>query len=389
MDETPVLIVGSGPAGAATALELVRLNPGWAKNITILDKAGFPRKKICGGGLTPYALKWLDAMFASQWPPAELDIQPVEEARIRYENNAFAYFGDPVLQIVERKYFDNWLLEKVKLAGVNVLQGETVTEASVDEQGAVVSTDNGAWKADLLVGADGANSIIRRSLGLHGFGKMARLLERITRPPEGVPFHKNRRAVFDFTPMSEGLQGYYWDFPTITGGEQMMNRGMFDSAVHTHSGGYSLKKQLQKLLGDSSQEMGNSGSNEGHPIYRFAPGYKPYSHRALLVGDAAGSDPFLGEGIAFALHYGSAAAEAIDTAFKRNTFGMEVYDSVIRRHYVLSQLWTRYKIARLGYGLKNRAALKLIWKAAPLIMGWQAKRNPTTVPLSDKRMYRL
>ena len=57
-----VIIIGSGPAGTATALNLLRLDPSFARSILLLDKAVHPREKICAGGLIPHALDCLKAL---------------------------------------------------------------------------------------------------------------------------------------------------------------------------------------------------------------------------------------------------------------------------------------------------------------------------------------
>src|SRR5262245_39424165 len=60
MDTRPLIIVGSGPAGAATALALHRIDPALARDVLILEKARHPRPKVCAGGLIPAGRRWLD-----------------------------------------------------------------------------------------------------------------------------------------------------------------------------------------------------------------------------------------------------------------------------------------------------------------------------------------
>src|SRR5258706_2237352 len=61
MEHRPIVIIGSGPAGAATALALHREDPALAREIIILEKARHPRPKVCAGGLIPARRRWLDA----------------------------------------------------------------------------------------------------------------------------------------------------------------------------------------------------------------------------------------------------------------------------------------------------------------------------------------
>ncbi len=59
MERRPIIIVGSGPAGAATALALHRLDPALAQEVLVLEKGHHPRPKVCAGGLIPAARRWL------------------------------------------------------------------------------------------------------------------------------------------------------------------------------------------------------------------------------------------------------------------------------------------------------------------------------------------
>jgi flavin-dependent dehydrogenase len=82
----------------------------------------------------------------------------------------------------------------------------------------------------------------------------------------------------------------------------------------------------------------------------------------ILVGDAAGVDPVVGEGISFALGYGQVAAYALQDAFARQDFSFRDYRRRLLRHRTGRYLRRRYWGARLLYGLRNRLALQLVWR---------------------------
>src|SRR5690606_33562472 len=114
--------------------------------------------------------------------------------------------------------------------GVPVRQGEAVKEITNRDEYVEVVTERATFHARVVVAADGSRSFVRRKLKWDDDSRVARLVEVLT--PEDPAAHTGFRdgvAVFDFTPMDDGLQGYYWDFPSFVKGVPFMNRGVFDS----------------------------------------------------------------------------------------------------------------------------------------------------------------
>ncbi len=222
-----VLIVGSGPSGTSTALHLLQQDPGWAQRMVVVDKAVHPREKLCGGGITHMGQNIL-ARLGLALEPRSFDVR---EVRLIYRDKQYSFFGNPVFRIIRRDEFDHWLVRQVEARGGTVRQGEAVQAITPHADYVEVVTDQATFHAQVLVAADGSRSFVRRTLKWGNDGShVARLLEVLTpENPRLTPEFRERVAVFDFTRMTDGMQGYYWDFPSYVDGQPMMNRGVFDS----------------------------------------------------------------------------------------------------------------------------------------------------------------
>jgi geranylgeranyl reductase family protein len=346
-EQVDVLIVGSGPAGSSTALHLVKSNPEWAGRITVVDKAIHPREKLCGGGITHLGQRVLSGLGLS----IEVPSFQVREAKIVYKGYSYSIRGNPIFVVIRRDEFDHWLVQKVEEKGVQVRQGEKVLNVQAHDDFIEVTTEKAVIRAKVLVGADGSGSIVRRKLKWDDESRVARMLEILTpeRPQEQVEF-RDKIAVFDFTPMNEGMQGYYWDFPSYVQGAPYMNRGVFDSRSRPEFPKVNLKHELSQCLLDRQRNL-DDYKLKGHPLRWFDSQGRFSMHRVLLAGDAAGADSFVGEGIPFALAYGDAAAASIANAFEQNDFSFSDYRKHISEHHVLGQLSFRTRLARLAYRL--------------------------------------
>src|SRR6476659_5922426 len=125
MFDTQVLIVGAGPAGTAAAIRLARAG----RDVTIVDKARFPRDKCCGDGLTAGALRRLEALGL---PPAAVPSwQPVVDVWVRSPSGRQACFPLPrgagqYAAVARRIDLDAALLDVARAAGVKVHDGHAL-----------------------------------------------------------------------------------------------------------------------------------------------------------------------------------------------------------------------------------------------------------------------
>lgn len=371
-----VLIIGSGPAGTSTALHLVRQNPNWAKRIVVVDKAIHPREKLCGGGVTHTGQN----ILAQLGLPFEPDNFEVHEVRLVYQDQSYSFYGNPVFRIVRRDEFDHWLVKTCEALDIPVRQGEAVKQITSSADYVEVVTEKTTFRAKVVVAADGSRSFVRRALKWEDESRVARLLEVLT--PENTqvqPEFRDGVAVLDFTRMTDGLQGYYWDFPSFVDGKPFMNRGLFDSRARPERPKAHLKQELHDALEKRARHL-DDYQLKGHPIRWWDKNGRFAIPRVLLVGDAAGADPLFGEGISFALGYGRVAAPAIHDAFQRQDFSFADYRERLLADSLFVQLDIRVRLARIVYRLKSPWLVRWGWR----IFGWGIKftrwRDPDFVP---------
>jgi geranylgeranyl reductase family protein len=376
IEAVDILIVGTGPSGASTALHLVKEDPAWAGRIVMVDKAVHPREKLCGGGLTHIGQNILARLGLS------LDVPnfQVREVRLLYQDKSYSFYGNPVFRIVRRDEFDYWLVKTAEKLGVCVRQGEAVTQITPHDDYVEVQTEKATFRAKIVVAADGSRSFVRRKLKWDDESRVARLVEILTPEDAGTqPEFRDGVAIFDFTHMTGGLQGYYWDFPSTIKGKPFMNRGLFDSRARPER----PKADLKQTLRDSLAERGRNLDDyelKGHPIRWWSSQAQLSRPRIILVGDAAGADPLFGEGISFALGYGEVAAGAISDAFTSQDFSFATYGERVHQHPLFVQLRIRTRLARFAYFLKYPWLVRLGWSFARLFIKLTPWRSRDYVP---------
>jgi geranylgeranyl reductase family protein len=325
-----VAIIGAGPAGATLAYELLQ---GGLKPV-LIDKAVFPRVKICGGGLTIKALKFL-----------ALDLGEVLENEIRRVkvsfnlNQAFTKTSpQPLMYTVERKHFDAALVDRVRRTGGEFREGEWVEKIAAGPGTAlIITTSRRSFKARIVVGADGARSLVAASIGLQpvDFRHLGLQVE--------VPQRLIRQNAFDFTrtiflDMGSIPDGYAWGFP----------RGDFlvigvGGLLHQ---GAQLKAYLARVLSHLGLEEQRFPLMAHLIPHRVTP--KPVMQgRVLLVGDAAGlTDFWTGEGICFALESAHLAARQILKFFQGDAGALSHYQVQVDRQ-ITPELAASYQFSKL------------------------------------------
>ncbi len=360
MERIDVCIVGSGPAGIATAAALIQRRPSLRDHVLVLEKEKHPRHKLCGGGLTP----WVDELLRELELEAHVPDFRVERVRF-YLNDAPLVFDLPgLMRTVRRNEFDAALANCLRDKGVRLVENAAVQNLSEQSDGILLQTTAGDFLAKLVVGADGAKSVVRRHFFREEISRVSRLLEVLIPAQNGaLEDFNSQTALIDFRPMQQGLQGYVWDFPCWIEGRPHLNVGLFDSRVHENDA--QPRADLPALLQQHLAARGFQASTKvmGHPE-RWQHSADCFSRsRVLLAGEAAGIEPWLGEGISAALAYGPIAADTLIHALDTKDFSLRDYRERLLERRLGKFLRRNRIVARLFYGRGLRAALPLFGRA--------------------------
>src|SRR6185369_16442133 len=233
--------------------------------------------------------------------------------------------------------------------GIAIREDADVLDAIREPDGVRLETTQGAHHARLVIGADGSGSLIRRRLVDGTRANIARAVM------VDVPLAQTRwagfgeqRYDFDFRILRRGLRGYRWAFPCLIGGEPHVNVGAYSL---TPVGG-ALDTALTDYLGELTDAEPRRCA---FPIHWFRPGARVAAPHAWLVGDAAGVDPLMGEGISLALEYGSLAAAIAVGAVRTGDYSGAAYQRVFDRSCLAAKLRRLHLATRLFYGGTWRA----------------------------------
>ncbi len=341
MQEVDLLIIGSGPAGLSTALHLLQQEAGCVERMVLVEKEAHPRPKLCAGGVTRIGLENMRDLGMQL--PLPISSVEISEARLVYQGRMIRMRGQPEFVVYNRIEFDAFLSQFARQQGIVIHENEAVQTITFKPDGVEVITSQEIYSAKVIVGADGSKGVTRRLVNKLGpKGRVARVIETVNPAQETQAPFADRYAIFDLTPCLEGLQGYYWEFPSIVAGKQSLNRGVYDSRLASRR----ERADLPEILNaQTANDLIHSpeANFQGHPLNWFSPRNRFSMPRLLLVGDAAGADPLFGEGIGPGLAYGMIASEVLNDAFRKKDFSLRFYKprlltSVVGR-YLLFRWW--------------------------------------------------
>jgi flavin-dependent dehydrogenase len=350
--ETDVLVVGGGVAGATTA----RLLAEAGHRVIVLDRARFPRDKPCGEGVMPTGVRLLDRLgVLATIPPGQRHtlrgVGFVINGRDRVRGDFPDVGGgfDRGLG-VKRLVLDHQVLEHARAhPGVEVHEGEPATEAAWPPGGlAEVSTPSARYRARVVVGADGARSLIRRKLGLE--------LPRGRRRRYGLRAHfsfRDGRALEDYVTVYRDPGAECYTTP-VSDTDLEVALLVERAGMKAFAGGLEAAYDAY-LQGLPHLRAAVAGGQRTSAVLACGPfdvwARSRVADRAVLVGDAGGYlDPVTGEGISLALQAACWAAEVVDGALRRD----DLSAARLRPYH------TRLERALRHYKVLTRAVLRLV-----------------------------
>jgi len=336
-----VAIVGAGPAGAAAALGAVAARPD--ARVLLLDKAAFPRDKACGDGIAPHALDVLAGLGVDVGEVTE-GYPPVDLLELRGPSGAAAVgtMRRPAY-VIPRRVLDARLVDAAVARGVELVR-RTVRRVEVRHDRVVLDGD---VAARVVVGADGANSLVRQAVGLRarGDGVVALGLRAYAPAPAGG------RPAQRILMADQRWPAYAWSFPIgdgtanvgygevlrggrrglVGGWRRGLLRGVTAAAGGTEVSRALLLERLHALLPELDARAVREARAHHLPFSTARVGQP--DGRVLLAGDALSLvNPMTGEGIFYAVRSGALAGAAARHGGRAGAAYLRAVTEALGRH---------------------------------------------------------
>ncbi|MEY3266490.1 MAG: hypothetical protein RJA15_936, partial [Actinomycetota bacterium] len=307
-----VLIIGAGPSGMACAATLHAAG----HEVTVVDKATFPRDKCCGDGLTTNALRILEEL---NFDPSRVpDWQVCDQVEMRSPDGRvidlpLPNIGGIFAAIAPRQQLDHALVMHGRDMGISVLEGHAFVSLPKNDDGGVSAEIEGLGtiEADYVIAADGMWSPVRKSLGLSSPGYLGEW-HAFRQYIGNVNGSANTKLHIWFD--DDLLPGYAWSFP-LPGNRVNFGFGILRTSDRSTKFMNDTWRNLltrPHIVEALGSDFVPEDRHTAWPIPARINTAVRSSGRVLFIGDAVcATDTLTGEGIGQALETGIAAAEAI------------------------------------------------------------------------------
>ena len=354
-----VAVVGAGPSGTAAAVTLARAGV----DVVVVDRATFPRDKVCGDGITTAALRELEDLGLD--PGSVASWLDVDDLLVRSPSGREVHFPLPhdrgtFAAIARRRDLDAALVDLARAAGATVLEGHALRSATQDDAGATLDVEDlGELQARWVLGADGMWSPLRRSLGLSDPGYRGEWHAFRQYFTDVAPTARRELAVwFD----ADLLPGYAWSFPLPDGAANVGFGVLRGGSYRVGDLGALWREVLARphIRGFLGPDARPEGPHRAWPIPARVERAVLAEGRALFVGDAAAAtDPMTGEGIGQALATGRWAAEALLAHADRPEEARRAYRRRVQRDLAVDNRLAGQLSRVLAHRLGARAAVRV------------------------------
>ncbi len=368
-----VIIIGAGPSGSSCAYNVKRLNP--SASVLLIDKAQFPRYKPCGGGISPDVHNYLD-----------FDLSEALDSRCEQLSivaNGQQEKASCDILMVRREHFDDFLVEKTKRCGVDVMTSCAVIDIENTKTQVTVKTKNGDFLGKIAVLAEGGAGKLARKLNISPNNNVAAALEY-------EHYQRQNSSVMEIN-FDHIRSGYAWVFPK-SDGLSMGIGGFFGNKKKNKADDRAgLPKKLNYYLQQQNVNDINRAHLHGHPIQLYSGRKKLVHNRIMLIGEGAGCvDPLTAEGIRPAIKSGYLAAHAIAKAVSENNITeLKKYNRAfhqnIGKDFRIARIATYFLNWNMSALLSSRLSVHTINRFMDIFSGRTTYRDSITL----KKMVRI
>lgn len=377
MNEFDIIIIGGGPAGSTCALALA--NSGL--KVAVIEKASFPRSKVCGDAIAAYIPKVLNSIhpkykkaFDNFTEKTEVNTCRVIAPNEKYIDITSTESGF----IIPRMQLDNFLYQLASAeSNITWLLNHEITNVKIDTllQQATVTAGDTFFKTKLIIGCDGAHSITNKKLTgtqpdlKHYSGAVRAYYKNVS----GIP-----DKTYELHFIKNVLPGYFWIFPLK---DNRANVGLCIPSYAISKHKTNLRKTMEDIIKNNPaiktrfENATLSGKIEGYGLPLGSRKTVISGDHFMLCGDAASLiDPATGEGIGQSMISGRYAGWQAIKCFEQNNFSaafMKQYDkqlydklwsnfrkSYLLQRYFFTKKWLFNSLANLFN--KNKLVKKLV-----------------------------
>jgi len=250
LQQFDVIIAGCGPGGMTTAHEL----SGNGLSIAILEKETFPRDKICGDALSTDVVNQfirMDKSLLEDFTKSVRHLDPhgvrIVAPNLQHMDTSYSNpnFPEAAGFLVKRKDFDHFFFKKIKaLKDVHIFENQKVRDIKYDQDGVIVITSQEKqFQAKMIIGADGANSVVNNLLAKKIKDKYQYCMGLRQYHENVSGFHSGNFIELHF--YKELLPGYFWIFP-LPDNQANVGIGMLAHSIRKKK--VNLQKKMEELI---------------------------------------------------------------------------------------------------------------------------------------------